>query len=92
MLLIFRFGLYGTPFEAELFDQEPPILAKFSSTPLGYTKVVPSDPVWSMGVVNMINSNQNPTVPESNPVGEDLRDLLNMKGFYICLPKKKFYT
>lgn len=59
-------------------------MAKFSSTPLGY-KVISSDPVWNVGVVNMISSSQNPTVPEFVPGAEDLRDLLNMKGFYIKL-------
>lgn len=57
-------------------------MAKFSSTPLGY-KVISSDPVWNAGVVNMINSGQNPTVPEFVPGAEDLRDLLNMKGFFM---------
>lgn len=39
MLPSFRFGLYNTPFETELFDLEPPILPKFSSTPVTYASV-----------------------------------------------------
>lgn len=62
-------------------------MAKFSSTPLGY-KVISSDPVWNVGVVNMISSSQNPTVPEFVPGAEDLRDLLNMKGFILYCHQK----
>ncbi|XP_032684948.1 baculoviral IAP repeat-containing protein 6 isoform X6 [Odontomachus brunneus] len=40
LLLATRFGLYNTPFETELFDLEPPILPKFSSTPVTYATVV----------------------------------------------------
>jgi baculoviral IAP repeat-containing protein 6 len=32
--------LYNTPFEPELFDIEPPVLAKFSSVPITYATVV----------------------------------------------------
>jgi hypothetical protein len=37
---IYRFGLYSTPFEPELFDIEPPVPAKFSSVPITYATVV----------------------------------------------------
>lgn len=40
IFLIFRFGLYNSPFETELFDLEPPIPPKFSSTPVTYATVV----------------------------------------------------
>ncbi|XP_063222017.1 baculoviral IAP repeat-containing protein 6 isoform X2 [Bacillus rossius redtenbacheri] len=43
MLLRTRFGLYGTPFEAEMFDVDPPASAKFSSTPITYASVVNQD-------------------------------------------------
>ncbi|KAJ8880717.1 hypothetical protein PR048_017187 [Dryococelus australis] len=43
LLLRTRFGLYGTPFEAEMFDIDPPVSAKFSSTPITYASVVNQD-------------------------------------------------
>lgn len=77
-MFVIRFGLYGTPFEVEMFDQEAPVLAKFSSLPLGYSKVITSD-----GMVFSSQSNTAPVPPQSSSQTDnidDLRDLLNMKG------------
>lgn len=43
-ILFSRFGLYGLPLEAELFDTDPPQQhVKASSTPLSYATVVSGD-------------------------------------------------
>lgn len=43
LLLRSRFGLYGTPFEPELFDVDPPVSGKSTSMPLTYAQVVQGD-------------------------------------------------
>ncbi|KAG8262295.1 Baculoviral IAP repeat-containing protein 6 [Homalodisca vitripennis] len=79
LVLQTRFGLYGTPLEAELFDQEPPVPAKWSSTPLAYTSVAYSQGegcVWSGSSLG--TSSQSTPAPQL--LVDDLRNLLNMKG------------
>ncbi|XP_075222220.1 BIR repeat containing ubiquitin-conjugating enzyme isoform X2 [Lycorma delicatula] len=77
LLLRSRFGLYGTPFEAELFDVEPPVPAKFSSMPVTYASLVAAQDVnWS-------NSAPNVTSPFFSGVSAepiDLRELLPIFG------------
>lgn len=36
----FRYGLYGNPFESELFDTEPIIPGRSSSVPITYANLV----------------------------------------------------
>ncbi|XP_046689173.1 baculoviral IAP repeat-containing protein 6-like, partial [Homalodisca vitripennis] len=79
LVLQTRFGLYGTPLEAELFDQEPPVPAKWSSTPLAYTSVAYSQGegcVWSGSSLG--TSSQSTPAPQL--LVDDLRNLLNMKA------------
>lgn len=79
-LLHSRFGLYGTPFEAELLDQEPPVPAKFSSTPLAYTTAVAAGDAIVWNGVNTTGGGNFGTPEVSGAGPEDLRDLLNMRG------------
>lgn len=67
--LLFRFGLYNTPFETELFDMEPPIPAKSSSMPVTYATVVTGEQTGaSVTASNSVHSQE--TI--------DLRDLLTL--------------
>lgn len=69
MLLQTRFGLYGMPLEASVFDVEPPALGKSSTSQVTYASVVSGES----------NSSTAPTRGEI-----DLRDLYNLadgKGF-----------
>ncbi|XP_054283105.1 baculoviral IAP repeat-containing protein 6 [Macrosteles quadrilineatus] len=81
LLLHTRFGLCGTPFEPELFDQEPPAPAKFSPTPLIYT-MGGTNFVWANDVVNAPSGPPpvNSSTPLPPPGADDLRDLLNIKA------------
>uniref|UniRef100_T1IPT5 Dual E2 ubiquitin-conjugating enzyme/E3 ubiquitin-protein ligase BIRC6 n=1 Tax=Strigamia maritima TaxID=126957 RepID=T1IPT5_STRMM len=68
-LLRTRFGLYGTPFEPELFDIEPTPCLKPSSTPISYASVVSNN--------NNQTGASGQTGSGTSPNEElDLRDLL----------------
>lgn len=71
LLLRSRFGLYGTPFEPELFDVDPPVSGKSTSMPLTYASVVQGDS----------NMNTTTTGASGSGIGGenlDLRELLNV--------------
>lgn len=70
---IVRFGLYGTPFEPELFDVEPPVSVKSTSMPLTYASVVQGD-----SVLNAPSSSLSGTGIGSDHL--DLRELLALPG------------
>lgn len=80
--LMIRFGLYGTPFDPELFDVDPPVSGKSSSVPLTYASVVQGD----------TNMNTTSTTGATAFGGDslDLRELLATPGkttftFPFCL-------
>lgn len=72
LILRSRFGLYGTPFEPELFDIEPPPPGKSSSTSVTYASVVNGD----NNANNMINNNDFYTVYSFNKDNLDPKDVL----------------
>lgn len=71
--LLFRFGLYNTPFEMELFDLEPPMLPKFSSMPVTYASVVASEQTGPSVASNAVHSSK---IYSQDSI--DLRDLLTL--------------
>lgn len=91
----FRFGLYGTPFEAELFDLEPPVPAKFSSVPVTYASIVASEPMWNGGMVTITGNGgaTGTTHPWMGLSAEplDLRELLTMPGKVVTVAFKCLY-
>lgn len=69
LIFNFRFGLYTSPFETELFDMEPPVLPKFSSVPVNYASAVTGEhSTTSATSINCVYAQEN----------FDLRDLLNL--------------
>ncbi|KAG1667328.1 Baculoviral IAP repeat-containing protein 6 [Nymphon striatum] len=79
-LLKARFGLYGTPFDPELFELESPTLQKASSTQLSYASVL----TGANSSQTHGSSNLGSLSGASNSSGGaeeiDLRDLLNQLG------------
>ncbi|XP_039282031.1 baculoviral IAP repeat-containing protein 6 isoform X3 [Nilaparvata lugens] len=80
LLLRSRFGLYGTPLEAELFDIEPPVPAKFSSMPVTYASLVAQELAWAggVGVGGSLGGASSSSAAANEPI--DLRELLPIFG------------
>lgn len=74
-LLRSRFGLYGTPFDPELLDTEPPVFHKSSSSPVTFASVVTGD---SFQQASNSNSTNHPTNQASDHF--DLKDLFSMSN------------
>lgn len=73
-IFFFRFGLYNTPFETELFDLDPPMLPKFSSMPVTYASVVTGEQTGPS--VTSSASMHSPKTYSQDSI--DLRDLLTL--------------
>lgn len=69
LLLATRFGLYNSPFETELFDMDPPVPPKFSSTPVTYASAVSGEPTIT-SITTTTSSHSQDSI--------DLRDLLTL--------------
>ncbi|XP_033217381.1 baculoviral IAP repeat-containing protein 6 isoform X2 [Belonocnema kinseyi] len=69
LLLATRFGLYNSPFETELFDMDPPVPPKFSSTPITYASTVTGEQATT-SITATSSSHPQDSI--------DLRDLLTL--------------
>jgi baculoviral IAP repeat-containing protein 6 len=68
---LFRFGLYNSPFETELFDMDPPVSSKSSSVPVTNTySSIATGEQSSTSVTSTISSYTQDAI--------DLRDLLSL--------------
>ncbi|CAH0383910.1 unnamed protein product [Bemisia tabaci] len=71
-----RYGLYNSPFESELFDLEPPVLARPLSVPVSFTCVGHIEPGACAPSTNTLSHHSIPRYSASEPI--DLRQLLDL--------------
>ena len=78
----FRFGLYNSPFETELFDMDPPVSPKSSSVPV--TNTYSSITTGEQSSTSLTSTNSSYTQDAI-----DLRDLLSLPSAGdLILPSK----
>ncbi|XP_034239276.1 baculoviral IAP repeat-containing protein 6 isoform X4 [Thrips palmi] len=80
LLLRSRFGLYGTPFDPELFDVDPPVSGKSTSVPLTYASVVQGDTSMNTTSTSGASAFGGDTL--------DLRELLAAPASEKCIASK----
>lgn len=78
--ILCRFGLYGTPFDPELFELESPTLQKSSSTQVSYASVLTGANSSQTHGSSNLNSQSGASNFTSSADDIDLRDLLNQLG------------